>query len=90
MNLSKPSLFRKVFLGVIEDDGQAESNRESEKGEVVLTTFTEHPNRTEGTPEYRGGEKGVDTGASHFKWCCRGTDSFNLVHLEIEDTDAYE
>jgi len=90
VDLSEPSLIGEILLGEVEDDGKAEANGEPDEREHILTSRTEHPDWTKSSPEHRGGEEGVDTRAGHFERCGRRADSLDLVHLEVEDSDANE
>ena len=90
VDLSKPSLFGEVFLGEVKDDGEAETDGESDQGEHILTSRTEHPDWTKSSPEYGSGEEGVDTRAGHFEGSGGSANSLDLVHLEVEDSDANE
>lgn len=78
------------FLGVEEDDGEDKPDGETDERKGVLTIGAKHPVWTKRAPEDGSGEEGIDTGTSHLEWRRRGTESVDLVHLEVEDSDTDE
>lgn len=71
VNLSEPALFPPSLFGVEEDDGEDESNGETDESQGVLPVGPKHAVWTERTPKDRGGEESVDTGTSHSERCLR-------------------